>query len=57
VVVFPALLLNYLGQGAYLLSGAPVAGGKLFYSLAPAPLLLPLVAYYHPAEFALAHKR
>jgi len=43
VVVFPALLLNYLGQGAYLLSGAPVAGGKLFYSLAPAPLVLPLV--------------
>jgi KUP system potassium uptake protein len=43
VVVFPALLLNYLGQGAYLLSGAPVAGGKLFYSLAPAPLLMPLV--------------
>jgi KUP system potassium uptake protein len=42
-VVFPALLLNYLGQGAYLLSGAPVAGGKLFYNLAPAPLLLPLV--------------
>jgi len=42
-VVFPALLLNYLGQGAHLLSGAPVAGGKLFYSLAPAPLLLPLV--------------
>ena len=29
-VVYPALLLNYLGQGAYLLSGAPVAGGKLF---------------------------
>ncbi len=42
-VVFPALVLNYLGQGAYLLGGAPVAGGKLFYSLAPAPLLLPLV--------------
>jgi KUP system potassium uptake protein len=42
-VVFPALLLNYLGQGAYLLSGAPVAGGKLFYSLAPLPLVLPLV--------------
>jgi KUP system potassium uptake protein len=42
-VVFPALLLNYLGQGAYLLTGAPAAGGKLFYSLAPAPLVLPLV--------------
>lgn len=43
-VIFPALLLNYLGQGAYLLSGAPIAGGKLFYSLAPTELLLPLVA-------------
>jgi len=43
VVVFPALMLNYLGQGAYLLSSASVAGGKLFYSLAPSPLLLPLV--------------
>jgi K+ potassium transporter len=26
-VVFPALLLNYLGQGAYLLGGAEIAGG------------------------------
>ncbi len=42
-VVYPALLLNYLGQGAYLLSGAPVAGGKLFYNLAPETLLLPTV--------------
>ena len=33
-IVFPALLLNYLGQGAYLLTGAPVEGGKLFYNLA-----------------------
>ena len=42
-VVFPALLLNYLGQGAYLLSGAPLAGGKLFYSLVPTSLLYPMV--------------
>jgi KUP system potassium uptake protein len=42
-VVFPALLLNYLGQGAHLLGGEPIAAGKLFYSLAPAPLLAPLV--------------
>jgi len=42
-VVYPALLLNYLGQGAYVLSGAPVAGGKLFYSLVPPPLLYPMV--------------
>jgi KUP system potassium uptake protein len=42
-VVFPSLLLNYLGQGAYLLGGAPVEGGKLFYNLAPHSLLVPLV--------------
>jgi KUP system potassium uptake protein len=42
-VVYPALLLNYLGQGAYLLSGAPIAGGKLFFSLVPPALLLPMV--------------
>jgi KUP system potassium uptake protein len=42
-VAFPALLLNYLGQGAQLLSGAEVAGGKLFYSLVPSSLLLPAV--------------
>jgi len=39
-VVFPALLLNYLGQGAHLLGGAPIVAGKLFYSLAPAPLVI-----------------
>jgi len=42
-VVYPALLLNYLGQGAYLLTGAPVAGGKLFYSLVPVSMLFPMV--------------
>jgi KUP system potassium uptake protein len=43
-VVYPALVLNYLGQGAYLLSGAPIAGGKLFYNMVPAALLYPMVA-------------
>jgi KUP system potassium uptake protein len=42
-IVYPALLLNYLGQGAYLLSGAPIAGGKLFYSLVPQALLYPMI--------------
>lgn len=42
-LVYPALLLNYLGQGAYLLGGEPVAGGKLFYSLVPSALLYPMV--------------
>ena len=43
VCVFPALLLNYLGQGAYLLSGAPLIGDNLFYSLVPSSLLIPMV--------------
>src|SRR5208337_4483165 len=34
-LVYPALLLNYLGQGAYLLSGAPIVGRNIFYSLVP----------------------
>jgi len=41
--VYPALLLNYLGQGAYLLTGVPIAGGKLFYNLVPASMLFPMV--------------
>ncbi len=42
-LVYPALLLNYLGQGAYLLGGHPVAGGKLFYALVPHALLYPMI--------------
>ena len=42
-LVYPALLLNYLGQGAYLLSGAPIVGGKIFYSLVPPALLYPMI--------------
>lgn len=42
-MVYPALLLNYLGQGAYLLSGVPVAAGNIFYGLVPNGMLLPMV--------------
>ena len=42
-LVYPALLLNYLGQGAFLLSGEPLAGGNLFFSLVPHALLYPMV--------------
>jgi KUP system potassium uptake protein len=42
-LVFPSLLLNYLGQGAFLSSGAPVLGGNLFFSTVPAALVLPMV--------------
>jgi KUP system potassium uptake protein len=42
-VVFPALLLSYLGQGAYLLGhlGRPI--GNPFYEMVPASLLFPMV--------------
>ncbi len=41
-VVFPALVLNYAGQAAFVLSGAS-GEGNIFYQLCPAPLLLPLL--------------
>ncbi len=44
--VLPALLLNYFGQGAYLLGHMhdPDAYGQLFYRMAPSWSLYPLVA-------------
>ena len=42
-IVLPCLLLNYLGQGAFLLRGGAVVGGSLFYSLVPTALLFPMV--------------
>ena len=41
-LVWPALTLNYFGQGALVLSDAAAAANP-FYLLAPAPLLIPLV--------------
>ena len=43
-VVLPALVLNYAGQAALVIEGAPTAG-NIFYRLAPAPLLVPLVLF------------
>ena len=42
--VYPSLMLNYLGQGAYLLSGKEVVQQNLFYSMVPESLLYPMVA-------------
>ncbi len=42
-LVFPSLILNYLGQGAYLLSGKQLVDGNLFYSLIPNNLIIPAV--------------
>jgi KUP system potassium uptake protein len=44
-VVWPALVLNYLGQGSRLLDSAPIVDGNVFYALVPStPLFVyPLV--------------
>ena len=42
VLVFPSLLLNYAGQSAIVLAGAPTAG-NIFYQLCPPGLLLPFI--------------
>src|ERR1700744_6286490 len=39
---FPRLILNYAGQAALVLEGAPT-DGNIFYRLCPEPLLLPLI--------------
>ncbi|MBI5534630.1 MAG: potassium transporter Kup [Deltaproteobacteria bacterium] len=43
VIVFPALLLNYFGQGALLLSRGVEATANPFYALVPSTLLYPMV--------------
>jgi len=41
-VVFPSLIVNYMGQAAIVVEGAPT-DGNIFYHLCPAPLLTPLI--------------
>ena len=41
-LVFPSLILNYAGQAALVLEGAPT-DGNIFYRLCPTPLLTPLI--------------
>ena len=41
-LVFPSLLLNYAGQAALVLAGAPT-GDNIFYRLCPPALVIPLV--------------
>lgn len=42
-LVFPALILNYLGQGAFLLSNQPIIRNHVFYSMVPNWALIPMV--------------
>lgn len=44
ILIFPALFLNYFGQGALLIS-KPETVSNPFYNLAPTPLLIPLVIF------------
>jgi KUP system potassium uptake protein len=41
--VYPALIINYLGQGARLLDPTPIIGGNLFYSLISHWAIIPMV--------------
>ncbi len=41
-IVFPSLILNYAGQAALVLEGAPT-DGNIFYRLCPGVLLMPLI--------------
>ncbi len=41
-IVFPSLILNYTGQAALVLEGAPT-DGNIFFRLCPGPLLIPLI--------------
>jgi KUP system potassium uptake protein len=41
-IVFPSLILNYAGQAALVLEGAPI-DGNIFFRLCPEILLLPLI--------------
>ena len=42
LIVFPALILNYAGQAAIVIAGAPTEG-NIFYRLCPGPLLTPMI--------------
>ena len=46
IVVWPALLLNYLGQGSRMLDPTPIVDGNVFYALVPSTafFVYPLVA-------------
>jgi len=44
IVVFPALLISYLGQGAYVLSHPAQPLGNIFFELVPESLLYPMIA-------------
>src|SRR3989304_7932428 len=55
IVVFPALLLNYFGQGALLIARGEAAAENPFYLLAPPHLVYPLVVLATAAAIIASH--
>src|SRR5258708_38617934 len=53
-LVFPSLVLNYAGQAALLLEGAP-SSDNIFYRLCPSFLLVPLVVLATIATIIASH--
>ena len=43
LIVYPMLVLNYLGQGAFLLSGKKIIEHNIFFSTVPKQFLIPVV--------------
>lgn len=43
MIVYPMLVLNYMGQGAYLISDKPIRDENLFFSAVPNMMLIPMV--------------
>lgn len=41
--VYPALILNYLGQGAFLIGEKQIINQNIFYSMIPSALIIPMV--------------
>lgn len=42
-LVYPTLLMNYFGQGAFMMSGQKIIADNIFYSMVPKIILFPMV--------------
>lgn len=51
IIVFPALILNYAGQAAYIVQGLSVHNGNIFYSLVPTAWLPAMIILATMATF------
>lgn len=54
LLVYPAIAINLLGQGAYLLSGSMISHGNIFFSMIPQWLLYPVIFLAVAAAMAVS---